>query len=166
MATKCFEECHYYNALKAFSLQANMKRNLFRYLQNNLGNLLAMEVYLDSLNMPGWTRPIDKMSVKKIIDDATEAKNKCIEDIDTIEKTIKNGCHHCKERREKNQVDQFQELLLTPIQGQEILKSLKVYDYEEFDLNLLLDDNTLLEPTPLQTPTPNTKENWTPRINA
>ena len=136
-----------------------MKRNLFRYLQNNLGNLLAMEIYLDSLNMPGWTRPIDKVSVKKIIDDATEAKNKCIEDIDTIEKTIKNGCHHCKERREKSQIGQIQELLLTPIQGQEILKSLNDFDFEEFDLNLLLDDNTLLEPTPLQTPTPNTKEN-------
>ena len=136
-----------------------MKRNLFRYLQNNLGNLLAMEVYLDSLNMPGWTRPIDKVSVRKFIEDATEAKNVCIKDIDTIEKSIKNGCRHCKERREKGQIGQIQELLLTPIQGQEILKNLKDFDFEEFDLNLLLDDNTLPEPTPLQPPTPNIKEN-------
>ena len=159
MATKCFEECHHYKALKAFSLQANMKRNLFRYLQNNLGNLLAMEVYLDSLNMPGWTRPIDKESVNKFIEDATEAKNQCNEDIDTIEKSIKNGCQLCNERREKSQIGQIQELLTTPNQGQEILKNLKDFDFEDFDLNLLPDDNTLLEPTPLQTPTPNTKEN-------
>ena len=99
------------------------------------------------------------MSVRKIIDDAIEAKNKCIEDIDTIEKTIKDGCHHCKERREKSQNGQNQELLLTPLQEQEILKSLRDVNFEEIDLDLLLDDNILLEPTPPQTPIPNTKEN-------
>ena len=118
-----------------------------------------MEVYLDPLNIPSWTRPINKVSVRKIIDDAIEAKNKCIKDIDTIEKTIKDGCHHCKEKREKSQNGQNQELLLTPLQEQEILKSLMDVNLEEIDLNLLLDDNILLEPTPLQTPTPNTKEN-------
>ena len=159
MAAKCFEDCHYHKALKTFSIQANLKYDLFNHLQSTLGSLLAMEVYLDPLNIPSWTRPINKVSVRKIIDDATEAKNKCIEDIDTIEKTIKNGCHHCNEWREKSQIGQIQEILLTPIQEQERLKSLKDFDYEEFDLNLLLDDNTLLEPTPLQTPTPNTKEN-------
>ena len=153
MAGKCFEDCHYHKALKAFSIQANLKHDLFNHLQSTLSSLLAMEVYLDPLNIPNWTRPINKVSVRKIIDDATEAKNKCIEDIDTIENTIKNGCHHCKERREKSQIGQIQEILLTPIQEQERLKSLNDFDYEEFDLNLLLD------PTPLPTPTPNIKEN-------
>ena len=36
---------------------------------------MAMEDYLDPLNIPGWTRPINKVSVRKIIDDAIEAKN-------------------------------------------------------------------------------------------
>ena len=166
MATECFEECHYHKALIAFRIQANMKRKFFHYLQTTLGNILAMEIYLDSLNMPGWTRPINKVSVMKTIDEATEAKNKCIEDIDTIENTIKNGCHHCNEWREKSQIGQIQEILLTPIQEQERLKSLNDFDYEEFDLNLLLDDNALLDPTPLPTPTPNIKENWTPWIYA
>jgi hypothetical protein len=39
------------------------------------------------------------------------------------------------------------------------LESLKDFNFEGFDLNLLLDENNLLEPTPLPTPTPNTKEN-------
>ena len=159
MAEKCFEDCHYHKALKAFSIQANLKHDLFNHLQSTLGSLLAMEVYLDPLNIPSWTRPINKVSVRKIIDDAIEAKNKCIEDIDTIEKTIKDGCHHCKERREKSQNGQNQELLLTPLQEQEILKSLRDVNFEEIDLNLMLDDNILLEPTPSQTPIPNTKEN-------
>ena len=159
MAGKCFEDCHYHKALKAFSIQAKLKHDLFNLLQPTLSSLLAMEVHLDPLNIPGWTRPINKVSVRKIIDDAIEAKNKCIEDIDTIEKTIKDGCHHCKERREKSQNGQNQELLLTPLQEQEILKSLRDVNFEEIDFDLLLDDNILLEPTPPQTPIPNTKEN-------
>ena len=159
MAGKCFEDCHYHKALKAFSIQANLKHDMFNHLQSTLSSLLAMEEYLVPLNIPSWTRPMNKVSVRKIIDGAIEAKNKCIVDIDTIEKTIKDGCHHCKERREKSQNGQNQELLLTPLQEQELLKSLRDVNFEEIDLDLLLDDNILLEPTPPQTPTPNTKEN-------
>ena len=153
MAEKCFEDCHYHKALKAFSIQANLKHDLFNNLQSTLNSLLAMEVHLDPLNIPNWTRPINKVSVRTLIDDAIEAKNKCIENIDTIEKTIKDGCHHCKERREKSQNSQNQELLLTPLQEQEILKSLRDVNFEDIDFDLLLNDNILLEPTP--TPNPN-----------
>ena len=154
MAEKCFEDCHYHKALKTFKIQTNQKHDLFNHLQSTLGSLLAMEVHLDLLNIPNWTRPINKVSVRKIINDAIESKNKCIEDIDTIEKTIKDGCHQCKERREKSQNGQNQELLLTPLQEQEILKSLKDVNFEEFDLDLMLDDNILLEPTPFPNPNP------------
>ena len=164
MAEKCFEDCQYHKALKAFSIQAKLKHDLFNHLQSThlqstLSSLLAMEEYLDPLNVPGWTRPINTMRVRKIIDDAIEAKNNCIKEIDTIEKTIKGDCQHCKERREKSQNGQNQDLLLTPIQEQELLESLRDVNFEEIDLDLLLDDNILLEPTPPQTPIPNTKEN-------
>ena len=154
MAGECFEDCHYYKALKTFKILTNKKLDLFNNLQSILSDLLAMEVNLDPLKIPNWTSTINRDYVKRIIDDAIEAKKKCIEDIDTIEKTIKDGCHQCKERRET----QNQELLLTPLQEQEILKSLKDVNFEEFDLDLMLDDNILLEPTPSQTPIPNTKE--------
>ena len=137
MTETCFGDCHYHKALRAFKIHTNKKHDLFNHLQSILGSLLTIEAYLDPLNIPSWTRPINKVSVRKIIDDAIEAKNKCIEDIDTIEKTIKDGCHHCKERREI----QNQELLLTPLQEQEILKSLKDVNFEEFDFDLMLDDN-------------------------
>ena len=154
MAGECFEDCHYHKALKTFKILTNQKQDLFNNLQSILGSLLAMEVNLDPLKIPNWTSTINRDYVKRIIDDAIEAKKKCIEDIDTIEKTIKDGCHQCKERRET----QNQELLLTPLQEQEILKSLKDVNFEEFDLDLMLDDNILLEPTPSQTPIPNIKE--------
>ena len=160
MAGKCFEDCHYIETLKSFRFQAKLKYDMFNHLQTSLNSLMTMEEYLGPLHLPGWTWPMNNRSVRIIIDGAIRAKNKCIEDIATIDKTIKDDCQQCKERREKSQIGQNQELLLTPHQEQQLLQSLRDVNFEEFDFDFdfLPDDNILFEPTSPQTLIPNSQE--------
>ena len=65
MAGECFEDCHYYKALKTFKILTNKKLDLFNNLQSILGNLLAMEVNLDPLNIPNWTSTINRVMLEK-----------------------------------------------------------------------------------------------------
>ena len=148
MAEKCFDDCHLY----LLGVQANMKYNMFNCLQSTFSSLLAMERYLGPLHQPGWTWPMNKESVRKIIDGAIEAKKKCIMDIKIIKETIKESCPNCKRRRGKDQKDQDLDLP-SPLQDHEILNNLLDFNFEELDLEFLQDDNALLDPTP--NPNPN-----------
>ena len=148
MAEKCYDDCHYY----ILGIQANMKHNMFNCLITTFGSLLAMEQYLGPLHTPGWTWPMNKESVRKIIDGAIEAKKKCIRDIKIIKDTIKESCPNCKTRRENSQNQD----LPSPLQDRQILNNLLDFNFEELDLEFLLDDNALPDPTP--NPNPNSQE--------
>ena len=89
----CYDDCRYF----ILGIQANTKHNMYNCLITSLGSLLATERLLGPLRMPGWS-PMKKEKIRKLIQNAGRAKNKCARDLKIINDTIKEGCPNCQLR--------------------------------------------------------------------
>ena len=98
---KCRKECLFNTLL----VQAITRKGFYWTIVQGLNTLMALQYTINGQEMAGWS-PLNKASVKTIIENCTASAIRSQNDINIIKDTMKNGCEMCH-RKESVQIQEM-----------------------------------------------------------